>query len=125
MRLIADHGLNGPIIMDATVDQGDGYRFMYVLPWDARTLLVEDTRYTDGADLDRDELRRGIHDYARTQNWTIETVLDEEEGVLPVALDGDIEAHWRHANGGRSLWVARGIVPSDDWLLAPGRGDIG
>ncbi len=100
VRLAVDHRLDGPIIMDATVDQADGYRFMYVLPWDARTLLIEDTRYTDGAELDRDALRRGVHDYAHGQSWTIEQVLDEEEGVLPVALDGDIEAHWRRAKGG-------------------------
>jgi lycopene beta-cyclase len=100
VRLAVDHGLEGPIIMDATVDQADGYRFMYVLPWDARTLLIEDTRYTDGADLDRDDLRRGVRDYALGQRWTIEKVLEEEDGVLPVALDGDIEAHWRRADGG-------------------------
>jgi lycopene beta-cyclase len=97
LRLTADHGLDAPIIMDATVDQGDGYRFIYVLPWDARVLMIEDTRYTDGPDLDRDNLRRGIGDYARGQGWTIEAVLEEEEGVLPVALGGDIEAHWRRA----------------------------
>jgi lycopene beta-cyclase len=97
VRLVLAHALNAPIIMDATVDQLDGYRFLYVLPWDARTLLIEDTRYTDGADLDRDALRRGIADYASSRGWTIEAVLDEEEGVLPVALGGDIEAHWRRA----------------------------
>ena len=97
VRLAAEHGLDAPIIMDATVDQLDGCRFLYVLPWDARVLLIEDTRYTDGTDLDRDGLRRGIADYAQTRGWTIEAVLDEEEGVLPVALGGDIEAHWRHA----------------------------
>jgi lycopene beta-cyclase len=86
--------------MDATVAQSDGYRFVYVLPWDARTLLIEDTRYTDGADLDRDELRRGVDSYARDRGWAIEAVLREEDGVLPVALDGDIEAHWRRAKGG-------------------------
>jgi len=68
-----------------------------VLPWDARVLLIEDTRYTDGADLDRDCLRRGVADYARSRGWTIDAVLEEEEGVLPVALGGDIEAHWRRA----------------------------
>jgi lycopene beta-cyclase len=99
VRFAADHGLDGPVIMDATVEQSGGYRFIYVLPWDARTALIEDTRYTDGADLDRDELRRGIRDYAHDRNWTIETVLDEEEGILPVALDGDIGAHWRRADG--------------------------
>jgi len=97
VRLAADHGLDAPIIMDATVDQADGYRFIYVLPWDTRSLLIEDTRYTDGADLDRDDLRRGVADYAHGHGWTIEAVLEEEEGVLPVALGGDIEAHWRRA----------------------------
>ena len=97
VRLAAEHGLDAPIIMDATVDQFDGYRFLYVLPWDARTLLIEDTRYTDVADLDHDGLRRGIANYAWSQGWTIEAVLEEEEGVLPVALGGDIEAHWRSA----------------------------
>jgi lycopene beta-cyclase len=97
VRLAADHGLEAPIIMDATVDQGDGYRFIYVLPWDARTLLIEDTRYTDSADFARDELRRGVGDYACGQGWAIEAVLEEEDGVLPVALGGDIEAHWRRS----------------------------
>jgi len=99
VRLAAEHGLDAPIIMDATVDQLEGYRFLYVLPWDARVLLIEDTRYTDGADLDRDGLRRGVADDVRSQGWTIEAVLEEEEGVLPVALGGDIEAHWRRAGG--------------------------
>ena len=97
VRLALAHGLDAPIIMDATVDQLDGYRFLYVLPWDTHTLLIEDTRYTDSADLDRDGLRRGIADYASSQGWRIEAVLDEEEGVLPVAMGGDIEAHWRRA----------------------------
>jgi lycopene beta-cyclase len=97
VRLAAGHGLEAPVIMDATVEQTDGYRFIYVLPWDARTLLIEDTRYTDGPDFARDDLRAGIGDYARARGWSIEVVLGEEEGVLPVALGGDIEAHWRRA----------------------------
>ncbi len=99
VRLKADHGLGAPIIMDATVDQKDGYRFLYVLPWDARTLLIEDTRYTDGGDLDLDDMRKGVSDYAAAQGWAINAVLAEEQGVLPVALDGDVEAHWRRAEG--------------------------
>ena len=95
VRLTAPHGLNEPIVMDACVDQAGGYRFLYVLPFDDRTLLIEDTRYTDGADLDRDVFRQGVKDYAAQKGWVIETVLREEEGVLPVALDGDIAAHLR------------------------------
>ena len=97
VRLTAEHGLDAPVIMDATIAQTDGYRFIYVLPWDARTLLIEDTRYTDDSDFDHDDLRAGVGDYARAMGWRIEAILGEEEGVLPVALGGDIEAHWRRA----------------------------
>lgn len=99
LRLARPHGLPGPVIMDATVDQRDGYRFVYVLPWDARTVLVEDTRYSDGAELEPDELRALVLAYAEEQGWRVEEVLAEEEGILPVALEGDIEGHWRRARG--------------------------
>jgi lycopene beta-cyclase len=99
VHLSAEHGLDGPIIMDATVDQKSGYRFVYVLPWDERTLLIEDTRYTDHEDLDPADFRAGVGSYAASQGWNIEAVLAEEQGVLPVALEGDIDAHWRRAAG--------------------------
>lgn len=93
VRLSTPHGLTEPVVMDASVDQTGGYRFFYVLPLDERTLLVEDTRYADAALLDRTELREGVLEYARAQGWTIERILREEQGVLPVALDGDISSH--------------------------------
>jgi lycopene beta-cyclase len=99
VRLSADHGLDGPILMDATVDQKGGYRFVYVLPWDRRTVLIEDTRYTDHEGLNPADFRAGIGSYAVSQGWNIEAVLAEEQGVLPVALEGDIDAHWRRAAG--------------------------
>ncbi|RYG08498.1 MAG: lycopene cyclase, partial [Caulobacteraceae bacterium] len=95
VRLTTPHGLSEPIIMDASVRQDGGYRFVYTLPLDDRTLLIEDTRYTDGDDLDREVFVRGIMEYAAAQGWTIEAVIREEHGVLPVALDGDLEAHFR------------------------------
>ncbi|MDG2528667.1 lycopene beta-cyclase CrtY [Caulobacter endophyticus] len=97
LRLAAPHGLSAPIIMDATVPQTDGYRFVYVLPLDAHRLLIEDTRYSDGPGLDRVSLGAAIADYARGQGWTIEAVEREEHGVLPIALGGDIDAYWREA----------------------------
>lgn len=91
LRFAEPHGLAGPIIMDATVPQEDGYRFIYVLPFDDRTALVEDTRYADGAALVQDDLRRGVQTYCAGRGWKIEALLREEEGVLPIALAGDIE----------------------------------
>ncbi|MFC5343299.1 lycopene beta-cyclase CrtY [Brevundimonas staleyi] len=94
VRLSEPHGLTRPTIMDATVAQGDAYRFVYLLPFDERTVLVEDTYYVDGPRLDRALLNARIDAYIRSRGWTVEAVVDEEEGVLPIALDGDIEAFW-------------------------------
>lgn len=97
VKLARPHGLTRPIIMDATVSQLDGYRFLYVLPLDASRLLIEDTRYSDGFDLDRDALRTAILAYAKEQGWSVERIVREEHGVLPIALAGDIDAYWREA----------------------------
>ncbi|MDB5429942.1 MAG: lycopene cyclase [Caulobacter sp.] len=96
----APHGLTRPIVMDATVDQLDGYRFLYVLPFGPDRLLIEDTRYADGPALDRPALRADIAAYAAAQGWSIKAVVREEEGILPIALAGDIDAYWREAKPG-------------------------
>ncbi|MDP1736311.1 MAG: lycopene beta-cyclase CrtY [Caulobacter sp.] len=98
LELAAPHGLTRPIVMDATVDQLDGYRFLYTLPLSATRLLVEDTRYSDGEALDRAALAADIAAYAAAQGWAIKAVVREEDGVLPIALAGDIDAHWRAAD---------------------------
>ena len=87
------HGLAEPIIMDATIDQSDGYRFFYSLPFAPDRLLVEDTYYTDGADLDVAAIRGRIDDYAAVQRWK-GRVLREEIGLLPILLGGDPRAFW-------------------------------
>lgn len=90
------HGLAEPVIMDATVPQADGYRFLYALPFSPTRILVEDTRYADGPALDHADLAAEARAYAEAQGWRGETVR-EEHGVLPIALAGDIEAFWREA----------------------------
>lgn len=100
VELTGPHGLDGPVIMDATVPQHDGYRFVYTLPFGPRTVLVEDTYYSDGADLAPDVLRARVFDYIAAQGWTVARVIREEVGVLPIALDGDIAAFWDAGGAG-------------------------
>jgi len=102
LRLTEPHGLTRPTIMDATVWQGEAYRFVYLLPFDERTVMVEDTYYADGPQLERTALALRIEAYARSRGWTIEQVVAEEEGVLPIALGGDMDAFWAEdeARGG-------------------------
>ncbi len=94
VRLAEPHGLNGPILMDATVEQTDGYRFFYTLPFSDTEALIEDTYYADEPDLDHHRLRSGIEDYAEKQGWVIAAITGEEVGALPIVLGGDIEAFW-------------------------------
>lgn len=94
IQFAAPHGLTAPIIMDASVSQKDGYRFVYVLPFDADRALIEDTRYADGDALDGGDIRDDIAEYVAAQNWAIAKIIREEEGVLPIALEGDMAAYW-------------------------------
>ncbi|MCE3289004.1 MAG: crtY [Caulobacter sp.] len=103
VELSAPHGLTGPIVMDATVDQLDGYRFLYTLPLSPSRLLIEDTRYSDGEALDKDALRADIAAYAAHQNWQIASLVREEDGVLPIALGGDIAAWWDRSGAAASV----------------------
>lgn len=92
VRLAAPHGLEGPVLMDATVQQRDGYRFVYTLPFSPTRLLIEDTYYADTPALDHDRLGARIRAYAAEQGWEIAAVIASENGVLPIVLGGDIEA---------------------------------
>jgi lycopene beta-cyclase len=91
VRLTEPHGQTLPIIMDATVAQDDGYRFVYTLPFSPDTVLIEDTYYSDGDALAPETLRGHINSYAASRGWTIAEVIREETGVLPIILAGEIE----------------------------------
>lgn len=93
LRLDAPHGIDRPVIMDATVDQMDGYRFVYLLPWDERTIFVEDTYYSDTPDLDVLAIDARIAAYASDKGWA-GTVIHREQGVLPVVHGGDFDLYW-------------------------------
>lgn len=97
VRLTAPHGLTRPTIMDATVSQIDGYRFVYLLPFTEDTLLIEDTYYTEGREVDRQALHKRIDDYAAERGWTIAEDLRHEKGALPLLLSGDFPMMWRGA----------------------------
>ncbi|MGM3386465.1 lycopene beta-cyclase CrtY [Stutzerimonas stutzeri] len=99
LRLQQPHGLQVPIIMDASVAQQDGYRFVYVLPLSVDSLLIEDTYYADGDAVAPETLRANIQRYAEGRGWAIREVLREEQGVLPIVLSGDIAAFWDESRG--------------------------
>ncbi|MGI4732551.1 MAG: lycopene beta-cyclase CrtY [Janthinobacterium lividum] len=101
LEFAAPHGLDRPVVMDATVDQIDGYRFVYTLPFGERTAFVEDTYYSDTPDLDGDAIDARIEAYAVRQGWQVTARSRREAAALPVALGGDFDGYWR--SGGRGL----------------------
>jgi len=96
----APHGMAVPVLMDATVEQHDGYRFVYVLPLGPRRLLVEDTYYSDTPEIARATLRARALAWAQSAGLEVAGIVREEAGALPIVLGGDIAAYWRGLDGG-------------------------
>lgn len=95
LALAVPHDSPRPMVMDATIPQIDGYRFVYCLPFSAERMFVEDTYYSDTPDLDIPVLGARIDAYVANRGWQVDGLVREESGVLPVAMGGDFEAYWR------------------------------
>lgn len=76
-----------PIIMDDAIEQTDGFRFLYVLPFTRRRVMVEDTRFSNTAELDRGECLQRVQAYFKRRGVTIGRIVREENGVLPMPID--------------------------------------
>jgi len=87
LDLESDGPWTAPVVMDATVPQVDGYRFVYVLPFTRRRVLVEDTFYSDGPELDADQVARGAVAYVTAHGARVAGVRRRESGVLPLPLE--------------------------------------
>jgi lycopene beta-cyclase len=114
LQLAAPHGLTAPIIMDASVAQEDGFRFVYVLPFTANRLFIEDTYYSDGPEIDHDVLSSRIDDYAQAAGWQVTAILSEESGALPVTMGGDFEGYWASGGDTAKIGTAAKIVSMQD-----------
>jgi len=107
-----------PRLMDATVAQSDGYRFIYTLPLKPDRFMIEDTYYSDGPALEREHLRQEILAYARGIGLCVASVEREEVGVLPLTtraeaqplrdgvVVGGYAGGWFHATTGYSFPLA-------------------
>lgn len=87
VELGEDGPWNVPVLMDGSVSQEGGFRFVYVLPFSKRRVLIEDTVYADEPDLDLAASERAILAYTRTAGAVVARVLRRETGVLPLPAD--------------------------------------
>jgi lycopene beta-cyclase len=77
-----------PTVMDASVPQDDGYRFVYTLPLTRHRVLIEETHFSDTPRLDKTVLRRRAGEYADARDLGPWQVVREECGVLPMPWVG-------------------------------------
>lgn len=108
LRVEGGHGLARPVVMDATVEQIGGYRFVYCLPFDDETVFVEDTYYSDDAALDVAAVRERIAAYAAARGWSVTEIEREETGWLPVVMAGDFDALWPNEDAVARIGVRAG-----------------
>ena len=95
LRFPKPHGVERPMIMDATVEQLDGYRFLYRLPVNPTELLIEDTYYSVSPALDTRVLEARVEADAAALGAGTPEIIEQEHGVLPVVMAGDIGSLWR------------------------------
>lgn len=103
------HGIDAPVIMDGTVEQIDGFRFVYLLPFSDTRILIEDTRYADGSTLDEASIEETIRQYAANKGWEIDRVVHREAGVLPITLAFDKHNFRANRDGRPSLGMRAGL----------------
>jgi lycopene beta-cyclase len=81
-----------PMLMDATVEQLDGFRFLYVLPYTPHHVLVEDTVYSDNPALDDEAFAARVLTYARERGLVVKSVRRRERGVLAIPWRQGLDA---------------------------------
>lgn len=101
------------------VDQIDGFRFVYCLPFDAQTVFVEDTYYADTRALDPPALRQRIADYAAARGWQVTGVAGEEMGALPVVMAGDFDQLWPASDDVARIGVRAGVFQATTGYSLP------
>jgi lycopene beta-cyclase len=113
-----------PLLMDATVEQLGGFRFLYVLPLAPGRVLVEDTVYAGGPELDRQAVAARARAWAEAAGYAVAGVRRVEHGCLPIPLAdesvappvdlgprgvvvrGGVHGGWFHPTTGYSFPVA-------------------
>jgi lycopene beta-cyclase len=112
--------LANPVLMDAVLPQRDGFRFMYALPLARARVLLEDTYFSDSAELRDAEIEAEIMGYAQRSGMRVRAVVRRESGVLPLPtsvptmnepepnapLQAGFQGGWFHPTTGYSFPVA-------------------
>ncbi len=89
LQLSEPHGVQVPIIMDATCPQLDGFRYFSLLPWDEKRVLVQETYYSDAPELNVERISRSIESFAQRRGWKVLSREREEINCLPMPMTSE------------------------------------
>ncbi|WP_337044582.1 lycopene cyclase family protein [Emticicia sp. 17c] len=74
-----------PLMMDFSIEQYNECRFVYILPFDAHTALIEYTLFTENL-LEKEEYDRQLKKYITEKLGLVSyTILEEEFGIIPMS----------------------------------------
>ncbi|MCE2974530.1 MAG: lycopene beta-cyclase CrtY [Sediminibacterium sp.] len=92
LRTTAPHNVEEPIIMDARVPQKNGFRFFYSLPFSKQDLFIEDTRYSLTDNIEIEDYKKEILEYAE-QKLKVKDykIIETEVGCLPIPFHPQIQ----------------------------------
>lgn len=94
-RFAEPHQVDRPVLIDATVDQHDGFRFVQCIPFSETRMRIEDCYISNTPELSPETSRERIEAYVAKRRWRPAEVEREEENVVPVPLGGDFGSFWR------------------------------
>ena len=89
------HQVDRPVLVDATVEQHDGYHFMMCIPYSERRMRIEDCYLSDSPDLNAAASDARIGAYLTRRRWTPAETEGEEVLAMPIPLGGDFGSFWR------------------------------
>jgi lycopene beta-cyclase len=93
-RLKGPHRVDRPVLIDATVDQAGGLRFMQCVPLSEDRLIVADVCLSDRAQPD-DQAGARLDAYLAARGWRKRRIESSVARARPLPIGGDFAAFWR------------------------------
>jgi lycopene beta-cyclase len=93
-RTARPHGVDRPVLVDATVDGAAGLRFVQVMPLDPDRLLLAEASISDRVQPDPQAADR-LDDYVALRGWKGATGEAVHSATRPLPFGGDFDAFWR------------------------------
>ena len=93
-RFEKPHRVDRPVLIDATVDQAGGLRFVQCIPLSDDRLLVADVAVSERVQPDEHAAAR-LDLYVEARGWAPAAVEAERSVTRPLPIGGDFAAFWR------------------------------